>query len=66
MRIAGIRRQDGNEKGGEGGSHIVDMALAFARRYRWHSRLVPRIEMPNEFKNITEIPVVYTTDEVVQ
>lgn len=45
---------------------MVDMAFAFSRRYRWHSRLVPTIEMPNVTKRFKDAALVYTIAEAVQ
>jgi hypothetical protein len=36
------------EPGGGRGRYIFDIAFAFSSRYRWYSRLVPIIEMPNK------------------
>jgi hypothetical protein len=48
------------------GSHMLDMALAFSRRYRWQSRLVPRAEMPPAFKRTKEDVLTFTIDEELQ
>jgi hypothetical protein len=51
---------------GRGGSHIVDIAFAFLRRYRWQSRLVPTTEMPIVAKLYKLHALVYTIDEAAQ
>ena len=50
---------------GRGGSHIVDIAFAFLRRYRWQSRLVPIAEMPNVNKIFKATALAKTVVEVV-
>jgi hypothetical protein len=45
---------------------MIEIAFAFSRRYRWHNRLVPRIEIPGMDMNHRRSEVLYTVDEAVQ